>query len=230
MDPAKTGPRPSVGSPPTAPSGSVQKGRQRTITACLTCRRRKVKCDHAQPICSPCQRGNRICTYVNPQLSSQTQPHTTANRVSRPNLRTGQDEIRNRLERLEKLLEKAIAGGENTVQPSDAQEPGLDTPHDDQRGVASGVFTDRKNETLSVDGYDGALLLEPESGQSRWVSSLHYALLADEVRGDNKTWISWPRSLTKVDSRRQNATRGPSSWCSWRKSYLRTRNHPLPIL
>ncbi|KAK1140025.1 hypothetical protein N8T08_010934 [Aspergillus melleus] len=169
---------------PTAPSGGIQKGRLRTITACLTCRRRKVKCDHAQPVCNPCQRGNRVCTYVNPQVSSQAQPPSTANRVSRSNLRSGQDEIRNRLERLEKLLERAIEGGVNAnpPPPSDAQASGPDAAQDgEQKGVASSAMPDRGNETLSSDGYDGALLLEPESGQSRWVSSLHYALLADEI-------------------------------------------------
>ncbi|RMJ26842.1 Transcription factor [Aspergillus sp. HF37] len=40
---------------------------------------------------------------------------------------------------------------------------------------------DRQCETLSGDGYDGALLSGAGSGQSRWVSSLHYALLADEI-------------------------------------------------
>lgn len=88
------------------------------------------------------------------------------------------------MERLEKLLERAIAGGAADIAPalSDPQAPAPDTPFDgDQKGVAAGAVSDRKNETLSVDGYDGALLLEPESGQSRWVSSLHYALLADEV-------------------------------------------------
>lgn len=42
-------------------------------------------------------------------------------------------------------------------------------------------MTDPQHGTLSGDGYDGALILGTESGQSRWVSSLHYALLADEV-------------------------------------------------
>jgi hypothetical protein len=45
-----------------------------------------------------------------------------------------------------------------------------------------GASTNPRAETLSTDGFDGALLLEAEDGQSRWVSSLHYALLADQVR------------------------------------------------
>ncbi|KAH9204654.1 hypothetical protein DL95DRAFT_280686, partial [Leptodontidium sp. 2 PMI_412] len=30
---------------------------------CLTCRKRKVKCDEAKPICGRCQRLRRECTW-----------------------------------------------------------------------------------------------------------------------------------------------------------------------
>ncbi|KAK2839261.1 hypothetical protein FQN49_006316, partial [Arthroderma sp. PD_2] len=62
--------------------------------------------------------------------------------------------------------------------------PGPGSPTDVIEGgnVATEVkILDPKCETLSTDSYDGALLLEAEGGQSRWVSSLHYALLADEI-------------------------------------------------
>ncbi|KAL4908838.1 hypothetical protein BDW74DRAFT_165569 [Aspergillus multicolor] len=158
-------------------SGDGQKGRQRIITACFTCRRRKVKCDHKQPVCSPCQRGSRVCTYASPQPTPQAPSRTASgNRVSRPNLRSGQEEIRSRLERLEQLLERAISGGSTLSQ---AIIPTTETRSNiDQSGDA---VASTRNETLSTDGYDGALLLEADGGQSRWVSSLHYALLADEI-------------------------------------------------
>lgn len=35
----------------------------RTRTGCLTCRKRKVKCDEAKPICARCQRLQRECTW-----------------------------------------------------------------------------------------------------------------------------------------------------------------------
>lgn len=175
----------------TGQPGGIQKTRQRAIAACLTCRRRKVKCDHGQPTCSPCLRGNRACSYVNsqsnlPAAASATSRRPT-NRTPRPNLRAGQDEIRNRLERLERLLERAITGGSNATHSPDphiGQVRGTPTP---TNAGQSSATTDTKAvnlkcETLSVDGYDGALLLEAEGGQSRWVSSLHYALLADEVQ------------------------------------------------
>ncbi|KAM5466685.1 hypothetical protein MauCBS54593_005942 [Microsporum audouinii] len=191
MDASTPTPRPLVGTLQSGPSGGIQKSRQRAIAACLTCRRRKVKCDHGQPTCSPCLRGNRECTYVTsqPNQPQAAASHTpAASRASRSsNLRAGQDEIRTRLERLEKLLERAICGGDNLSHSPDThvdQAPGPRTPIDvaDQGGTATDIKTlGPRSETLSTDGYDGALLLEAEGGQSRWVSSLHYALLADEI-------------------------------------------------
>lgn len=203
MDSTTSSSRFSVSSPQSGPSAGIQKGRQRTITACLTCRRRKVKCDHAQPVCTPCQRGGRVCTYVTPQPVSQAPSRVgTGSRVSRTNLRSGQEEIRSRLERLEKLLERAISGGGNMSILPDAKGTSTGSPSDvDQGGNA---LPNPKCETLSADGYDGALLLEAEGGQSRWVSSLHYALLADEVQSFCRCDFMYP-ALIMLDSRRQNA-------------------------
>lgn len=45
----------------------------RQITSCLTCRRRKVRCDRRTPICAVCQRGNHVCSY---QSIAQTRTYT----------------------------------------------------------------------------------------------------------------------------------------------------------
>lgn len=49
----------------------------RQITSCLTCRRRKVRCDRRTPICSICQKGNYTCAY-----KSQSLRENRANRSS----------------------------------------------------------------------------------------------------------------------------------------------------
>ena len=36
---------------------------ERPITSCLTCRRRKVRCDRAMPTCSICTKGGHVCVY-----------------------------------------------------------------------------------------------------------------------------------------------------------------------
>ncbi|SCO87111.1 probable C6 transcription factor [Fusarium oxysporum] len=131
--------------------------RMRVITACLTCRHRKVKCDHAQPVCSPCKKGNRVCTYTSPQSTSQSS-RLSGNRVSRSNRQTGQDDIRSRLERLEQLLERALSGGPAIPQHPADTTSNPEHPHSKHQGLGSSQ--NPQSETLSTDGYDGALLLD----------------------------------------------------------------------
>ncbi|KAJ4097541.1 hypothetical protein NW769_011328 [Fusarium oxysporum] len=109
--------------------------RKRVITACLTCRHRKVKCDHAQPF-------SRL----------------SGNRVSRSNRQTGQDDIRSRLERLEQLLERALSGGPAIPQHPADTTSNPEHPHSKHQGLGSSQ--NPQSETLSTDGYDGALLLD----------------------------------------------------------------------
>ncbi|KAF4501612.1 C6 transcription factor [Fusarium agapanthi] len=82
------------------------------------------------------------------------------------------------------LLMRTVAGQQTcsngisrhpTVTASDLEHP-LSEHHE------LGSAQNPQSEILSADGYDGALLLEGQGGQSRWVSSLHYSLLADEIR------------------------------------------------
>ncbi|KAF3907743.1 hypothetical protein AA313_de0209326 [Arthrobotrys entomopaga] len=47
-------------SPPHVASSSTK---ARPITACLTCRNRKVKCDKIYPLCGPCSKSGRECKY-----------------------------------------------------------------------------------------------------------------------------------------------------------------------
>lgn len=41
--------------------------RNRTSYSCLTCRRRKVKCDKVHPVCGGCQKANEDCLYTLPE-------------------------------------------------------------------------------------------------------------------------------------------------------------------
>nr|RBQ88702.1 hypothetical protein FVER53263_02420 [Fusarium verticillioides] len=114
------------------------------------------------------------------QFAHRSSRLASGNRVSRSNRQIGQDDIKNRLERLEQLLERALNGRPAVPQhPADtAFNP--EPPLSNHQGPCSSQ--NPQSETLSTDGYDGALLLEGQGGQSRWVSSLHYSLLADEIR------------------------------------------------
>ncbi|KAF5564457.1 C6 transcription factor [Fusarium napiforme] len=113
------------------------------------------------------------------QFAHRSSRLSIGNRVSRSSRQIGQDDIKNRLERLEQLLERALSGGPAIPQhPADtASNP--EHPLSNHQGPSSPQ--NPQSETLSADGYDGALLLESQGSQSRWVSSLHYSLLADEI-------------------------------------------------
>ncbi|TVY91676.1 Agroclavine dehydrogenase [Lachnellula willkommii] len=56
-----------------APGMGIKAPVPRTRTGCLTCRKRKVKCDEAKPVCSRCQRLQRECTWSD---DMQVVPHT----------------------------------------------------------------------------------------------------------------------------------------------------------
>ncbi|KAK0714644.1 hypothetical protein B0H67DRAFT_644487 [Lasiosphaeris hirsuta] len=67
---------PSPSSPPAAPSSQATKPppkktavRKRTKTGCLTCRRRRIKCDEGKPTCNNCIKSKRQCEGYNQRLT-----------------------------------------------------------------------------------------------------------------------------------------------------------------
>lgn len=161
-------------------------GRQRIIASCLTCRRRKVKCDHGHPICGACTRGNHVCTYA----TDQSGGGPGAGRVSKSILssfgkgaRSG--DLQARLDRLESLFEKAVTGQAPASYTSGRSSTDVDRIADPDTTPSSNSQTSQ-GAGISSDNHDGTLLLE--EGQSQFVSSLHWALLADEVSQLSSNW------------------------------------------
>ncbi|KAJ7202637.1 hypothetical protein GGX14DRAFT_653917 [Mycena pura] len=60
----------SHGGAPAASSSALQRGQ-----ACFHCRRRKIRCDGARPVCGPCHRGNRDddCEYTHGQKRARAE-------------------------------------------------------------------------------------------------------------------------------------------------------------
>ncbi|OJD38849.1 c6 transcription [Diplodia corticola] len=194
--------------PPSAAAAQSSGGtRQRIITSCLTCRRRKVKCDHKYPVCSACSRGNHVCYYANVpnqhQHDGRSPPSAqpSANRVhkhasSQSKGQSGHAEINARLERLESLLELAVNNQPPTkLSVNTAKQPSHHHPNQPARRDTSqsdayeskerAASSASPNSTTSgdiqaADAYDGTLLVE--NGQSHFVSSLHWALLTEELQ------------------------------------------------
>lgn len=82
--------------PTTAPAPAVTRVRRRNrmITSCLECRRRKLKCDKSHP-CTNCLKNSRDCLFLAPALDSVAQMKLT--------------EIKDKMGSLERVLEQDVA-------------------------------------------------------------------------------------------------------------------------
>ena len=82
--------------PPAPPPASAPRVRRRNrmITSCLECRRRKLKCDKSQP-CTNCTKSTRDCVFLAPALDSASQLKLT--------------EIKEKMGSLERVLEQDVA-------------------------------------------------------------------------------------------------------------------------
>ncbi|EKG15811.1 hypothetical protein MPH_07014 [Macrophomina phaseolina MS6] len=225
---------PNMLPPSTTTSSSSTGTRQRIITSCLTCRRRKVKCDHKYPVCSACSRGNHVCYYANlpnqHQQEGRSPPSAlpSAHRVhkhsaSQSKSQSSHAEINARLERLESLLELAVHKQPpsklqiNTTTQQSQHQP-QHAPRQDTAQSDTSESKERVNSSASpnsstsgdiqaADAYDGTLLVE--NGQSHFVSSLHWALLTEELQ-DIKAILS--------TEGRPAATADPTGWSGIRTS------------
>ena len=163
--------------------GSTSKpggGRFRVISSCLTCRRRKVKCDHVHPVCGSCTRGNHVCTWTDQAQSTTTTGRISKSTVADHGKSAKSSDVQARLDRLEYLLERAVTGhGSNTA--SSMRSSAEYEKRDEALTPSSNSQTSHGAGIASDDG-DGTLLLN--GGQAQFVSSLHFALLADEVSAE----------------------------------------------
>ena len=171
---------------PGSTTGKPSGGRQRVISSCLTCRRRKVKCDHVHPVCGSCTRGKHACTWTD-----QVQASAAHGRISKPAVthsgKAGKSsDVQARLDRLEYLLERAVAGQGANVTSSVRSSVDLERKETEALTPSSNSQTSQGAGIASDDG-DGTLLLN--GGQSQFVSSLHFALLADEVSEDSRYFV-----------------------------------------
>ena len=160
---------------PTSSKPHITGGRQRVIASCLTCRRRKVRCDHGHPICGACTRGNHVCHYATDQSSSQT----SSSKVTKAVTQNGKGGPRNvdvqaRLDRLELLLEKAVSGQGVTSELSKTLNGEGERRESDSHSTPSSNSQTSHGAGMSSDNNDGTLLLD--DGKSQFVSSLHYGI------------------------------------------------------
>jgi hypothetical protein len=122
-----------------------------------------------------------VCTWTD-----HVPGQTAAGRITKPSTSgfgkvAKNSDVQSRLDRLELLLEKAVAGQASMPQTS------LPSRADIERRDPEAHLTPSSNSQTSLghqgiqaDDGDGVLLID--EGRSQFVSSLHFALLAEEVR------------------------------------------------
>ncbi|RMD43986.1 hypothetical protein DV735_g1142, partial [Chaetothyriales sp. CBS 134920] len=90
--------------------------RNRLITSCLECRRRKLKCDKLHP-CTNCNRFSRECIFLAPTLDS----------ISQQKL----NEIKDKMGSLERTLEEdVVRRGPRKTKPNQSRKASIDLPGD----------------------------------------------------------------------------------------------------
>jgi hypothetical protein len=140
-----------------------------------------VKCDHVHPICGACTRGSHVCTWTD-----HVPGQTAAGRITKPNASgfgkvAKNSDVQSRLDRLELLLEKAVAG-QGSIPQTSVRTSGDYERRDPEahHTPSSHSQTSLGHQGIQADDGDGVLLID--EGRSQFVSSLHFALLAEEVR------------------------------------------------
>ncbi|KXJ86468.1 C6 zinc finger domain-containing protein, partial [Microdochium bolleyi] len=53
----------------------ARKASEKTRTGCVTCKKRRVKCDEARPVCKRCHVGDRSCAYLDPPVGWYSWQH-----------------------------------------------------------------------------------------------------------------------------------------------------------
>jgi hypothetical protein len=120
-----------------------------------------------------------VCTWT-----EQVQGQTVAGRISKPALGGNgkvakNSDVQSRLDRLELLLEKAVTAQGTTPQTYVRSSTEIDRRDHDAHLMPSPNSYTSVGPGMAADDGDGVLLLD--EGRSQFVSSLHFALLADEV-------------------------------------------------
>lgn len=111
------------------PSQTRVRRRNRMITSCLECRRRKLKCDKQQP-CTNCTKFSRECNFLAPALDS----------VSQKKL----NEIKEKMGTLERTLEEDVARRNSEGKKKHSRHPSADLPGEGSESDEGPVPEDEK--------------------------------------------------------------------------------------
>jgi Fungal Zn(2)-Cys(6) binuclear cluster domain len=130
--------------------------------SCVTCRRRKVKCDKRNP-CSNCTKANSPCVFPSP------------GRAPRRPRKPQDNELLKRLAKLEGLVEELSGNPEGDLERSRGDSH---DSHEDEESEG-----DMEVDKDPLEGQGGRLFFD-RKGKSRYVNHAFWANLHEEVRLD----------------------------------------------
>jgi hypothetical protein len=122
--------------------------RNRIISSCLECRRRKLKCDRGNP-CTGCVKANRQCHFISPSFDAAAQARLA--------------EVKEKMGILEKSLEEDIVR-QNRAQTKSSTFPSVPDPLRQQEAYSEEEDEDIKDLRSSVFAREDAAYYEDEEG------------------------------------------------------------------
>lgn len=148
--------------------------------SCVTCRRRKVRCDKQMP-CSNCRRALIPCIYPAPGRAPR-QPRQKDPNVPAKNSSQREAELVKRLRKLEGIVEELSGQIDVDEKLEDSAPPAEAVILDHEVNSASGASASQTG-SQDVNVRMGRMLLnEREHGARRYISSGFWSKMNDEVR------------------------------------------------
>ncbi|PHH52697.1 White-opaque regulator 1 [Ceratocystis fimbriata CBS 114723] len=105
--------------------------KRRTKTGCMTCRKRRIKCDETHPTCNNCKKSKRECLGYDPIFKQQPQGQPA------PNLHNGQSQPQQQPQQPSSIKNMSSPSSEHSQQLSQPQLPSPLAQHQPQSQASS---------------------------------------------------------------------------------------------
>lgn len=187
--------------------GGPDRKRRRKVLSCMDCRRRKVQCDRALPVCGRCEKAGKLCSYEDDSSPQQVSSGQNLPFVSRPQSVTISkdvwDDMMARLLQQERIIGQLQAGSH--ISPATPATVSIATPHTHGASETPGASNDFAKEAILFRGKGfKSFYYGPTDARSAMtlVSVMRELLDIDET----KSSISILDSLTVGSVHMNNAT------------------------
>lgn len=151
--------------------------------SCVTCRRRKVRCNKQEPTCTNCMKADIDCIYPPP------------GRAPRKPRRPQDAELLKRLRRLESVVDNLGAQVDDEGHVHELERQPNEKRHPSSAEVLDS-FTHSSNRRTSLEHGLGRLMLK--DGHSRYVTNDFFSMLHKEI-SDIKCGLDYPSSDEEAD-------------------------------